>query len=597
MKKNNSKKLILAAVLFFSGGLILPLGNQEIVSAAQEEQGEKESESLFQQEKSEVLEEKIEAAEEAGKGEGSDSEEKDEEVEENEEEKEDEIEGEKGEEKEEEVEEENGEEKEDEIEGEDGETEKEEENNGEEENEKIEKEEKGESEERIEEEVGKKEENKDENAEIEGQESYDGEKNELEGKEESDNGGDKKEDTENDGTKEVPETKKEEIEKEVWEENQCDENVEKEGIKEEVGEDITENIVNESCNGNSEGKNRMDTEVLGEHYMESDEIPEGVIVQQIILSPEKLEQSSVGVEEQTTKTECIIKQESQTSDSEVTVKESPEMVEQAKENLVSSREDEKEALEDLKVPVMTIEKLVTSPEKKEVRFYYRMDDENLVEHQIKVFFCSGGKEELIWQEDNKTEGELSFETEGNYLVYLYAKDSSGNESRIYQNYSLGSFELNLEELNQFENQEVELEDIDVLLEDVFEGSNVATYQLYINGEPYKGDSSQIPEGKCILTVEMEDTHGNSGQKTMEIIAANNKTKVKTTEEEIEERGNVPGVEEIQYKDNIINEEAEEFEVDEKNENGKKDSGIPYGAAGILGSLISGLLILFRRIKH
>ena len=76
----------------------------------------------------------------------------------------------------------------------------------------------------------------------------------------------------------------------------------------------------------------------------------------------------------------------------------------------------------------------------------------------------------------------------------------------------------MEELDKFKNQKIEIEDMEVLLEDVFEGSNVATYQVYINGEQYKKEESNIPEGKCILTIELEDTHGNSSQKTIEVIS-------------------------------------------------------------------------------
>ncbi|MBQ4522915.1 MAG: hypothetical protein IJA10_08175 [Lachnospiraceae bacterium] len=578
MKKNNSKKLILAAVLFFSGGLMLPLGNQEIVNAAQEEQEYQKSELLENEKEMTDWEQEIEIKEEERKKEtegGRECEEKEGEIKE-----------------------------EERI----GEIEKAEEKKGEEVNAEIEKEaENGESEEK---------ENKDENLEKEGEESINEEN--------------KDENSEKEGEEESYDEKKNELEEQ--EANQYEEKVEEKDIKEEaLEENVIEIMVNESCNVNSEKNSLIDSETLTEHFLQSDEIPENVIVQQIILSPENLEQSSVVVTEQIIDTEFGMEQESQTSAPGVTIMEPQEIVEQANENLAATGEDEKEielsikealnveseknssvdvleniqsekdssieVLEDVKAPVVTIENLVSSPEKKELRFYYRMDDENLVEYQIKVFFTSGGKEELIWQESNKTEGELSFEKEGNYLVCLYAKDSSGNESRTYQNYSLGSFELELEELNQFENQEVELEDMEILLEDVFEGSNVATYQLYINGEQYKGDTSQIPEGKCILTVEMEDTHGNFAQKTMEVIAANTKTKGEMTEEEIEEGDKTLEEEQIQYKENKLNEKVEGIETDEKNENEKKDSGIPIEAAGILGSLISGMLILFRRIKH
>ena len=153
--------------------------------------------------------------------------------------------------------------------------------------------------------------------------------------------------------------------------------------------------------------------------------------------------------------------------------------------------------------------------------------------------------------------------------------------------------------------------MEVLLEDVFEGSNVATYQLYINGEQYNKEASSIPEGKCILTIEMEDTYGNSGQKTIEVFAENTKAKeaiqeTRNQEQSYDKTSEGEKVDEI--PEGIILDR--EIGVDEgsgvQNENRKKDtyaqsekkdSSLPVQVAGIVGSLLSGALVLFRRIKH
>ena len=102
---------------------------------------------------------------------------------------------------------------------------------------------------------------------------------------------------------------------------------------------------------------------------------------------------------------------------------------------------------------------------------------------------------------------------------------------------------------------------------------------------------------------MEDTNGNSGQKTMEIVAVNTKEKEEMTEK-VREKEVEDGDNGDKKKENeqIQNEEGEQKEKGKETSMGKsaeneKDSGVPIQAAGILGSLISGMLIFFRRIKH
>lgn len=595
MKKNNSRKLILAAVLFFSGGIILPLGKQEIVNAAQENQIEQEGEDLG--DVSETTN-KAENIDETGENAKDETEEERKEIagnEENEENTKEETEGET----QEDIEEEAGEEIKGETQEDTGEKAGEEtkgetkENTEEDTGEETEKD----TEENIEEDIGKvtKENTKEEVTEEKTDEKTDESEEDIEevgiGETvENEKEADTEEELEK-GSAEIIE--KEENESEIkWGEGAETEKIENEVIKEEKDE-------NEEKNNKDLGE-QVEVEQKEEKVEETEPVvkpakrPESVMVHQISLS--------TGIPKQ--KDEISMIQEQQNLAEKVETKEIASQ-EEIDENVCV------EVTNDFRLPVASIERLENKEGENELRFYYQMQDENLVEHQIRVFYNSDGKEELILEEKDMAKGELCFTEEGNYLVYLYTKDEVGNESRLYQNYTVGSFDLKMKELDKFKNQKIEIEDMEVLLEDVFEGSNVATYQLYINGEQYNKEASKIPEGKCILTIEMEDTYGNSGQKTIEVFAENTKAKeaiqeTRNQEQSYDKTSEGEKVDEIP-EGMILDRESDMDEgcgvqndtvkKDSYDRNEKKDSSLPVQVAGIVGSLLSGALVLFRRIKH
>ena len=607
MKKNNSRKLILAAVLFFSGGIILPLGKQEIVNAAQENQIEQEGEDLGDVSETTNKAENIDETGENAKDETEDERKEIAGNEENEENTKEETEGET----QEDIEEEAGEETK-------GETQK---DTGEKLGEEI----KGETQEDTGEKAG--EETKGETKEDTEEETGEETEKDTEENIEEDIGKVTKENTKEEVTEEKTDESEEDIE-EVGigetEENEKEANTEEE--LEKGSAEIIEKEENESEIKWGEGAEteKIENEVIKEEKDENAEINDKDLGEQVEVGQkeEKVEDTEPVVKpakrpenvmvHQVNLSTGIPKQKDEIS----MIQEQQNLAEKVETKEIASQEeiDENVCVEvtnDFRLPVASIERLENKEGENGLRFYYQMQDENLVEHQIRVFYNSDGKEDLILEEKEMAKGELCFTEEGNYLVYLYTKDELGNESRLYQNYTVGSFDLKMEELDKFKNQKIEIEDMEVLLEDVFEGSNVATYQLYINGEQYNKEASKIPEGKCILTIEMEDTYGNSGQKTIEIFAENTKAKeviqeTRNQEQSYDKTSEGEKVDEI--PEEIILDR--EIGVDEgsgvQNENRKKDtyaqsekkdSSLPVQVAGIVGSLLSGALVLFRRIKH
>lgn len=581
-------------MLFLGGGFILPSGGSEAVNAAQQEEVDLNEESLGQENEEKNEEQQSEKEGEEQK-EGKDTDEENEsegeegktEGEENE--LEDEEEKEEGEENELEAEEEKVEGEENELEAVEGKDEGEEN--------KLEDEEKQKTEEEETKEEGKIAENKET-----------GEGNQPEGEEETKEkeSGDPEAEETNGGMEQEGERKDGEEGKEENKEN-----------KEELIGDI----------GNQNGTEEIQKEEQEDFKQKFDKIPElleTVKVQQILLSPgtnkDVPKKEVVKTEKEETK-ESLIKQEILTESlqegtnpvlnvnkTESVQKENlsadtklTELTQ--KENLLSDADNTESIKKEIK-PVLSIENLDSLTGKQGLRFHFEVEEENLMEHQLKVFYNSGETEELIWQENQLTQGELLFEKEGNYLVYLYIKDCLGNEKRIYENYTLGSFEIQLENLNQFEHQKIAKEEIEERIEEAFQGSNIATYQLYINGEQYKGEISKIPEGKCILTVEMEDTYGNSSEKNIEIIVTNSHIEEDTVKSEEDLDIGTPPIRnnsfietEEKNKEKEVDHMAMEEETGERSRNENKNSGVPVTVAGILGSLLSGLWVVFRRMKH
>ena len=607
MKKNNSRKLILAAVLFFSGGMILPLGKQEIVNAAQENQIEQEGEDLGDVSETTNKAENIDETGENAKDETEDERKEIAGNEENEENTKEETEGET----QEDIEEEAGEET------------------------------KGETQKDTGEKLG--EEIKGETQEDTGEKAGEETKGETKENTEEDTGEETEKDTEENIEEDIGKVTKENTKEEVTEEktDESEEDIEEVGIGETVENEKEANTEEELEKGSAEiiEKEENESEIKWGEGAETEKIENEVIKEEKdenaeINDKDLGEQVEVGQkEEKVEDTEPVVKPAKRPENVMVhqvnlstgipkqkdeisMIQEQQNLAEKVETKEIASQEeiDENVCVEvtnDFRLPVASIERLENKEGENGLRFYYQMQDENLVEHQIRVFYNSDGKEDLILEEKEMAKGELCFTEEGNYLVYLYTKDELGNESRLYQNYTVGSFDLKMEELDKFKNQKIEIEDMEVLLEDVFEGSNVATYQLYINGEQYNKEASKIPEGKCILTIEMEDTYGNSGQKTIEIFAENTKAKeviqeTRNQEQSYDKTSEGEKVDEI--PEEIILDR--EIGVDEgsgvQNENRKKDtyaqsekkdSSLPVQVAGIVGSLLSGALVLFRRIKH
>ena len=623
MKKNNSRKLILAAVLFFSGGMILPLGKQEIVNAAQENQIEQEGEDLVDVSETTNKAENIDETGENAKDETEDERKEIAGNEENEENTKEETEGET----QEDIEEEAGEETK-------GETQK---DTGEKLGEEI----KGETQEDIEEEAG--EETKGETKEDTEEEAGEETKGETKEDTEEETGEETEKDTEENIEEDIGKVTKENTKEEVTEEktDESEEDIEEVGIGETVENEKEANTEEELEKGSAEiiekeeneseikwgegaETEKFENEVIKEEKDENAEINDKDLGEQVEVGQkeEKVEDTEPVVKpakrpesvmvHQVNLSTGIPKQKDEIS----MIQEQQNLAEKVETKEIASQEeiDENVCVEvtnDFRLPVASIERLENKEGENGLRFYYQMQDENLVEHQIRVFYNSDGKEELILEEKDMAKGELCFTEEGNYLVYLYTKDELGNESRLYQNYTVGSFDLKMEELDKFKNQKIEIEDMEVLLEDVFEGSNVATYQLYINGEQYNKEASKIPEGKCILTIEMEDTYGNSGQKTIEIFAENTKAKeviqeTRNQEQSYDKTSEGEKVDEITEKIALDRESGVDEGSGVQNENRKKDtyaqsekkdSSLPVQVAGIVGSLLSGALVLFRRIKH
>ena len=627
MEKNNSRKLILAAVLFFSGGMILPLGKQEIVNAAQENQIEQEGEDLGDVSETTNKAENIDETGENAKDETEDERKEIAGNEENEENTKEETEGET----QEDIEEEAGEETK-------GETQK---DTGEKLGEEI----KGETQEDTGEKTGEetKGETKEDTEEKVGEEI----KGETKENTEEDTGEETEKDTEENIEEDIGKVTKENTKEEVTEEktdektDEPEEDIEEVGMGETVENEKEANTEEELEKGSAEiiEKEENESEIKWGEGAETEKIENEVIKEEKDENEKKNdkdlgEQVEVGQkEEKVEDTEPVVKPAKRPENVMVhqvnlstgipkqkdeisMIQEQQNLAEKVETKEIASQEeiDENVCVEvtnDFRLPVASIERLENKEGENELRFYYQMQDENLVEHQIRVFYNSDGKEELILEEKDMAKGELCFTEEGNYLVYLYTKDELGNESRLYQNYTVGSFDLKMEELDKFKNQKIEIEDMEVLLEDVFEGSNVATYQLYINGEQYNKEASKIPEGKCILTIEMEDTYGNSGQKTIEIFAENTKAKeviqeTRNQEQSYDKTSEGEKVDEITEKIALDRESGVDEGSGVQNENRKKDtyaqsekkdSSLPVQVAGIVGSLLSGALVLFRRIKH
>ena len=456
MKKNNSRKLILAAVLFFSGGMILPLGKQEIVNSAQENQIEQEGEDLGDVSETTNKAENIDETGENAKDETADERKEIAGNEENEENTKEETEGETQEDIEEEAGEEiKGETKEDTEEETGEETEKD-------------------TEENIEEDIGKvtKENTKEEVTEEKTDESEeDIEEVGIGETVENEKEANTEEELEK-GSAEIIE--KEENESEIkWGEGAETEKIENEVIKEEKDEnaEINDKDLGEQVEVGQKEEKVEDTEPV----VKPAKRPENVMVHQVNLS--------MGIPKQ--KDEISMIQEQQNLAEKVETKEIASQ-EEIDENVCV------EVTNDFRLPVASIERLENKEGENELRFYYQMQDENLVEHQIRVFYNSDGKEELILEEKDMAKGELCFTEEGNYLVYLYTKDELGNESRLYQNYTVGLFDLKMEEL--------EVREINVRkLEECFE--NLDRLVEMIAERRKKAEENQKEINEVLATIE------------------------------------------------------------------------------------------------